>query len=40
LGATVLLLKVNGLKGLLYPIVILFGVLTKRGYKFAKYVRG
>lgn len=39
LGATVLLLKVNGLKGLLYPIVILSGVLTKKGYKIAKYVR-
>lgn len=39
LGATVLLLKVNGLKGLLYPIIILIGVLTKKGYKFAKYVR-
>lgn len=39
LGATVLLLKVNGFKGLLYPIVILSGVLTKKGYKIAKYVR-
>ena len=38
-GATVLLLKVNGLKGLLYPIVIFFGVLTKKGYKFTKYIR-
>ncbi len=39
LGATCLLLRVNGLKGLLYPLIILLGVLTKRGYKFAKYVR-
>lgn len=39
LGATVLLLKLNGVKGLLYPIIIFFGVLTKKGYKFAKYVR-
>ena len=39
LGATLLLLRVNGLKGLLYPLVILLGVITKRGYKFAKYVR-
>ncbi len=39
LGATYLLLRVNGLKGLLYPLIIILGVLTKRGYKFAKYVR-
>jgi hypothetical protein len=38
-GVTCLLLRVNGLKGLLYPLIILLGVLTKRGYKFAKYVR-
>lgn len=39
LGATLLLIKVNGLKGLLYPIIIFVGILTKKGYKFAKYVR-
>lgn len=39
LGASILLFKVKGLKGLLYPFVILLGVLTKKGYGLAKYVR-
>lgn len=38
-GATSLLIKCNGYKGLLYPIAILTGFVTTKGYKLAKYVR-
>lgn len=38
-GATSLLIKSNGLKGLLYPLAILVGFTTGKGYQLAKYVR-
>lgn len=37
--ATSLLVKCNGLKGLLYPIAILTGFFAGKGYQLAKYVR-
>ena len=38
-GVTSLLIKSNGLKGLLYPLAILVGFTTGKGYQLAKYVR-
>ena len=38
-GATSLLLKNKGLKGLLYPLVILVGYITGKGYQVLKYIR-
>ncbi|AEE20035.1 glycosyltransferase involved in cell wall biosynthesis [Dokdonia sp. Hel_I_63] len=39
LGATLLLVKSNGLKGFFYPAAVIFGFVTGKGYKIAKYVR-
>lgn len=38
--ATLLLIKCNGLKGLLYPIAVITGFFTGKGYQLVKYVRG
>lgn len=38
-GATALLLKCNGIKGLLYPFVILLGYITGKGYALSRYIR-
>ena len=39
LGATLLLVKCNGLKGFLYPAAVISGFVIGKGYQLAKYVR-
>jgi len=38
-GATSLLIKNKGVKGLLYPMAILIGYLTSKGYQVLKFIR-
>ncbi|KQC34144.1 family 2 glycosyl transferase [Nonlabens sp. YIK11] len=38
-GATILLFRFKGLKALLYPLAIMSGYFTKKGYKITKYIR-
>lgn len=40
IGATLLLFKVNGIKALMYPLSIISGYISKKGYKLSKIARG
>lgn len=40
IGATLFLARINGISGLMYPLSIISGYITGKGYKLAKIARG